>query len=72
MTDPRTLIARAGLSQSGVARFLGREVRTVQRWCSPPGAPGFHPIPHWAVELLRIEAERLERSSPRRHDSAAD
>jgi len=72
MTDPRTLIARAGLSQSGAARFLGREVRTVQRWCSPPGAPGFHPIPHWAVELLRIEAERLERSSPRRHDSAAD
>ena len=39
MTDPRALVSRAGLSQSGAARFLGRDVRTVQRWCSPPGAP---------------------------------
>ena len=31
MTEPRALLARAGLSQSGAARFLGREVRTVQR-----------------------------------------
>ena len=61
MTDPRDLIARAGLSQSGAARFLGRKVRTVQRWCAPPNAPGFHPIPAWAVELLRIEAKRVKR-----------
>jgi len=61
MTDPRALLARAGLSQSGVARFLSRNVRTVQRWCAPPDAPGFSQIPHWAVELLRIEAERVER-----------
>ena len=61
MTDPRALIARAGISQSGAARFLGRNVRTVQRWCSPTDAPGFTPIPAWAVELLRQEAERRER-----------
>jgi hypothetical protein len=72
MTDPRDLIARAGLSQSGAARFLGRDVRTVQRWCAPPGAPGFSPMPHWAAVMLRIRADRVERSYPRRHDSAAD
>jgi len=61
MTDPRPLLTRAGLSQSGAARFLGRQVRTVQRWCAPPDAPGYSPMPRWAVELLRIEAERVER-----------
>ena len=63
MTDPRALLARAGLSQSGAARFLGREVRTVQRWCAPPDAPGSSPMPAWAVELLRQEAERVERGA---------
>ena len=61
MTDPRALLSRAGLSQSGAARFLGRDIRTVQRWCAPPDAPGFSQIPHWAIEMLRMEAERVER-----------
>lgn len=72
MTDPRALLSRAGLSQSGAARFLGRDVRTVQRWCAPPGAPGFSPIPHWAVEMLQREAAWKELSYPRRDESAAD
>jgi DNA-binding transcriptional regulator YiaG len=57
MTNTRTLIQQARLTQAGFARFLGVDPRAVRRWVTVDGK---HPISPPALLWLRLAAEQPE------------
>lgn len=52
--DPRTLLDRLGLTQTGAARLLGIDGRTMRRYCDQPGAAGHRELPEPTRRLLLL------------------
>lgn len=50
----RSVLGRLGLSQTGAARLLGVNARTVRGWCEPPGAPGHRSMPATVWRMLDL------------------
>jgi DNA-binding transcriptional regulator YiaG len=53
-TDLRARLARLGLSQTGAARLLGVDDRTMRRWLADSDTPGARYVPGPAQRLLYL------------------
>jgi DNA-binding transcriptional regulator YiaG len=54
VADPRETLTRLGLSQTGAARLLGVNARTVRGWCEPVEAPGHRSVPTPVWRMLDL------------------
>jgi DNA-binding transcriptional regulator YiaG len=50
----RETLARLDLTQSGAAKLLGVNARTVRGWCEPPEGPGHRTVPAPVWRLLDL------------------
>ena len=58
-TQLRDTLARLGLTQTGAARLLGVDERTMRRWCAEEGTPQHRRMPEPAARLLRLLAAQM-------------
>jgi len=76
VAEPRETLNRLGLSQTGAARLLGVNARTVRGWCEPADAPGHRSVPATVLRMLDLiehvpgVRDRLDAITDRPGDSS--